>query len=796
MSRYKRPLVSLVEGVLFLFLSHLFSPMAPLLQAQAEVVLKEIRIQGNLRIEEDGIRLHIKARQGELYDPTTTAEDVKSIYRMGFFDDVRAELSPEGFLTYVVKESPYVREVRIQGNEQVKQELIETALGVRPRTIFDRDKVSKGVERVKKLYTEQGYVNARVDFAVSEVENNQAIVLLDIVEGKRVLVKKISFEGNRAFSDKKLRGLMGTKKKWFLSSLTGRGVLDQDVLTNDLAVISSHYYDNGYITHKIDEPVILRRKDGIQIVVRIEEGDQFKVGKVEIGGDLIEKPESLLERVQMTSGQIFRGSRLREDIKVLSERYADHGFAFAQVDPVTELEPQEKKVDVAFVINRGPPVHFNRISIAGNTKTRDKVIRRELAMAEQDLFSSRKIVQSRNALQRTGYFKDVQLKTKKTAGPGSVDLLVDVKEGPTGNFNVGAGFSTGNRFTFNAGVSERNLFGQGQSLSAAFDIGAVQQNFLVSYTEPYLLESRLSLGVDAFNNRLEFTDFNSRRTGFGIRTGYPLKYVKFPFVKRSANHSDYEYPAVSHDQPASLLDHMRGGMAYQLERNKISGVDSEAPRSIQEEEGTSWTSSVTPSLSYDSRDHFFNPTEGARSRAALKVAGLGGDNRFIKSDTTATWYRTLLRSPNWGGTYTLMLRGTLGYGVGFAHANGTDDIPVSERYFPGGMNSVRGFEERSLGPNDDGDPVGGDKQVILNTELHFPLLENYGIRGIAFFDQGQAFGKSESIDPGKFRRSVGTGVRWLSPFGPLRVEFGFALNDEPEDETAVVGFSVGGQALR
>lgn len=770
--------------------------------AQEGVRIKEVKIAGNLRVEEDAIRLHLKARPGDPFNPGLVDEDVKSVYRMGFFDDVKAELSTEGVLTYLVKERPYIREVKILGNAQVSRENIDTALGIKPRTILDRDRVSEGVERVKKLYAEQGYGNAQVDYAISPAENNQAVVNLNIEEGNRLLIEKISFEGNRAFSEGELKGVMATKEKWFLSFITNRGVLDHDVLTNDIALLGLHYSDHGYVNNKIDDPVILRRRDGIEVVIRVEEGDQYRVGKVEIGGDMIEEPERLLKKVQMTSGQIFRGSRLREDVTALTDRYANSGFAFAQVEPLTRIDSESKKIDVALVITRGPPVYFNRIMVAGNTKTRDKVVRREVDVVEQELFSGDKIKQSRNALQRTGYFEDVQLSTKRTDRPDTVDLLIDVKEGPTGSFGIGAGYSSGEAFVFNTSIAEKNLFGKGQSLSATFDIGTERQDFVVSFTEPYLYDTPLSFGVDGYNTKSEYSDFDSRKIGVGMRTSYPLKRMTFPFFKPSAKDSGAYEGA---PQPVSLLDYMRAGMSYDLTQDKISKIDSDAPPSIQGEKGTSWTSSMTPNLSYDSRDHFFAPTEGTVSGLSVKFAGLGGDNRFIKADARARWYYSFLKDPNWGGTYTLALGGTLGYGVRLTErADGEKNLPLFERYFTGGINSVRGFKERSLGPKEQGcdssippvctdEGVGGDKLAVLNVELMFPVAEKYGIQGVTFFDMGQAFGYSESMSFGQFRRSVGVGARWLSPFGPLRVELGFPLNKQSGDETSVLGFSLGGQ---
>lgn len=764
------------------------------LEAQEKVQVSEVKIQGNLRVEEDGIRLHIKSRAGEFFNPATVDQDVRSIYRMGYFDDVKAELSPAGALTFVVKEKPYIREVKIAGNSEVSREKIEAAFGVTPRTILDRDKVLEGIEKVKKLYSEQGYVNAQIEYAVSLVENNQAAVHVDVDEGRRLLIEKISFEGNRAFSAGELKGLMATKEKWFLSFITNRGVLDRDILTNDMAILSAHYYDHGYVDHKIDEPVVLRQRDGIEVVFRVEEGAQYRVGKVEIGGDLIEEGETLLKKVQLTTGQIFNGGRLRGDISSLSEMYANKGFAFVEVEPLTKVDAKEKTVDVALVITRGPPVYFNRVMIAGNTKTRDKVIRREVTAVEQELFSGNKIKESRNSLQRTGYFEDVQLTTKKTDQSDAVDLLVDVKEGPTGSFSIGAGYSSGDQFVFMTSVADKNLFGRGQSISADFDIGSMRQDFILSFTEPYFYDTPFSLGFDGFNSEREFFDFTSRKTGFGVRSSYPLKYVNLPFFRGSAARSSPDAVELAVDRPPSVIDYMRGGMAYELTREKIGDIDPTAPASIQSEKGMSWTSSLTPNLSYDSRDHYFATTEGALSGLSVKFAGLGGDNNFLKSDARARWYYPLLKDPNWGGNYTLALGGTLGYGVSLKdRPNGKKELPLFERYFPGGINSIRGFQDRSLGPREGNDPVGGDKQAILNAELLFPILEQYGLRGVAFFDMGQAFKQSESFDLGSFRRSIGVGARWMSPFGPLRVELGFPLNKQPSDDTSIFGFSLGSQ---
>lgn len=825
--------LTLVFPALLLFL--VFAGSAGEGRAQDQVTLKDVKVAGNVRVEEDGIRLHLKNRPGTLFDSAVVEQDVKAIYRMGFFDDVQAELSADGVLTYNVKEKPYVREVKVQGNSQVARDKIETALGVGARAILDRPKLAEGVDKVRKLYTDQGYVNASIDYAVSMESNNQAVVVVNVNEGAKLLVKKVTFEGNRAFSDSELQGLIATKEEWIFSFITNRGVLDRDMLTNDIAILSTHYFDNGYIDHQISEPVILRGREGIEVVIRVKEGKQYRVGKVEIGGDMIVDGRELLKSIKLTTGQIFRGSRLREDIKLLTEMYTNKGFAFAEVEPVTKLNPPDQQVDVALLIKKGPPVYFNRVMVAGNSKTRDKVVRRELLAGEQELFSGSKITQSKNALQRTGYFEDVQLTTKKTGQPDTVDLLVDVKEGPTGNFSLGAGYSSGDGFLFNAGVAEKNLLGRGHGLNGSFSIGSQRQDFVVGFTDPYVYDTRIAMGADAYNTKREFNDFDEKKLGFGVNTSYPLKYLRFPFLSRAKDQT-LGSDEFADDRAPTMWDYMRGGVGYEFTRDNIAGISSNTSDAIKNEAGTTLTSSVTPNISYDSRDHFFSPTEGTKSGLSVKFAGLGGDTRFIKSDLNARWHYPLLKDPNWGGSYVLALGGSLGYGIGLNDGSSSgSDLPLFERYFIGGINSVRGFSDRSLGPRvrncttttvgsgvgntkcTFGDLLGGDKAAVVNAELLFPIAEQYGLRGVAFFDLGNSFGISCSTTPGTLtsdgttttitktdcantgfklsdmRKSVGVGARWLSPFGPLRVEIGFPLNKMPGDEASMLGFSIGSQ---
>ena len=757
----------------------------------AASLVNEVRVQGNLRVEEDAIRLSIQAQQGQSFDQEVVDRDVKAIYRMGFFDDVSADFSADGILTYTVKERPYVKQVDIVGNDKVSTEDVEAALGIRPRTALDASRLQEGLQRVLRVYSEAGHVNTRVDYVLTPEENNQTVVTLTIIEGKTLRIKKITFEGNREFSDDELKDVMNTKEEWFLP-FTTRGILDPDVLTNDTALLSSLYYDHGFVDHKIDEPIILTRGEGIEIVIRIQEGERYRVGAVKLGGDLDGDPARLLENVSLPSGQIFRRSRLLHDVTALQHRYADRGYAFAEVSPATRFDPQGRLVNVTYMIKRGPPVFFDEVKIAGNLKTRDKVIRRELEVAENARFSSARIRESRNALLRTGFFKDVTVSTEKSDKKDQVDLLVKVEEAPTGTFSIGAGYSTASAFSFQTSLEERNLFGTGRRVSANLTLSRVDQDIVLGLVEPRVLDSRADLGFDVFHTTAEYASWTNRRSGFATRVSAPIRYIRLPYFGRRADILDAD--ALDTEPGFSILDHLHAGIGYELVRSKITDVDDDAPSSI--EPGTSLTSAVRPRLSYDTRNHFFVPTAGTRSVTSVKLAGLGGDNRFMRSDASLTWYYPIFKNFEWGENFAVMLGGRIGYA-----ASWTDrELPLFERYFAGGINSVRGFEYRTLGPRecpdddpdcDDPENIGGNKQLILKTELHFPILNQWGFRGSLFFDQGQAFGPSENISIEDLKRSLGLAMQWQSPIGPVRLSWAYPLNADPSNSKEVLGFAIG-----
>jgi outer membrane protein insertion porin family len=751
-------------------------------QAQIEVRLDRVVITGNQRVEEEAIRVQLRSRADALLDADNVDSDIRALYGMGFFDNIDADLSSvdgEWVLTYRVDERPFIRDVRIEGNEKIDREDLDKDLKVRPNTIFDPLKVRRGIEDAKKSYEKLGYLDAIIEATPEDIGENEIILVYAVEEKDIVRIDELVFEGARAFTGSQLKRLMQTKESWFLSFITGAGNLDHEVLETDLERLTAFYYDNGYIDVRIDEPDVQRDEKGLRITVKIDEGDEYRVGDVSIGGDELTDMDAVRALLALIPEEIFRTSKLRADINTLTEVYGDQGYAFVNVAPDTRVDAEEKVVHVTYTISKGPEVFIDKIQISGNSKTRDKVIRRELRVQEQQRFSGSRLRNSQERLQRLGFFEDVNITTRKSDVEDRLDLIVDVKEASTGTFSAGAGISSGETFLFNLRLSEINLFGRGQRLVLSADFGSIRRNLSIDFTEPYFRDTQLTLGASAFNWELEFDDFTRGGTGATVRFLYPLTALGWASL---ANFS---------------LEDTRLGLEYRIEDAEISDVSSSAATSIRAEQGTSLTSSLTPRLLRDTRNHPFDPTAGSLQDLSIEVAGLGGESRFLKAEARLRWYIPFWQSESLG-TFTFASGTTFGWGLGFGDRR---ELPLFERYFPGGINSIRGFEILSLGPQNlvtdafgrvlARDSIGGSRQLIFNHEIIFPIVQSLGLKGVIFFDAGNAFTAAQGIDFDEMRLSAGAGVRWLSPMGPLRIELGFPVRKFEGDEEQPVNFSFG-----
>jgi len=765
-------------------------PSARLAAAQATsgTRVDVVKIAGNERVDTQAIRIHIKTRPGDRLEMNKVDADLRAIYSMGFFDDVVVEVDREGgqtVLTFRVKERALIAKVDIKGNEELEDTELETALAVRPRTIYDPEKVRRGIEAAKRLYETKGYLDADIKPRTEPAEEaGQIDLIYEIDQGEEISVGEIEFEGNETFGDGELRGVMSTKEAWFLSFLLGSGKLNRDELKTDVERLTAFYYDHGYVNVKVDNPVVEREGDELKISVKIDEGEPFDFGEIAFSGDY-EGPTvddaKLKEQIAAKEGERFRASLLREDVDKLSDYYGDLGYAFANVEPQTLIRPQDKRVDVSYQVSKGNPVTIGEIEITGNTKTRDKVIRREMRIHEREQFSATKLRKSRDALRRLGFFSEVNVTTRKATSPDEINVLVDLKEGSTGAFSAGAGFSSGDEFLFNVRVSENNLFGYGLRVVANADIGTIRNNIFLSATDPYFLDTPLLAALTLNTVDLEFSDFTRSSTGVSARLLYPLEALGLESLG-----------------PVSLED-TRVGFEYRLERARISDVAFDAPPSIFTESGTSTISSISPNLLRNTLNHAFDPTDGSFQEVSVEFAGLGGDTKFVLVEARGRWFVPIYRIPGFG-PLVYSSGGTIAYGIGEEGLSG-HEIPLVQRYFPGGINTVRGFETRSLGPRENAfDPqgnivnnqaVGGTNELIAQNEFIFPIVQQLGLRGVVFFDAGNAWFQRDGLDIGNLRYSVGGGVRWLSPFGPLRLELGVPLNRKGDEEQQLFQFSFG-----
>ena len=478
---------------------------------ETKLAISQILIGGNDRVEEEAIRVYIKSMIGEPLDEEQVDRDIRAIYNMGFFRNVEARVTEEKgrtVLTYWVSERPLLREVRIEGQKVLSKDDIENKLKVHPRTILNPVKIRRGVEEVKKEYEKKGHLDADITYRTEQTESGEVILTFTVTENDRIKIKDLLFEGNKAFTGSQLSSVIQTRKKNFLSRFMNTGVLNNDALKTDVERITAFYYDNGYINVRVGEPRIERKEDGLYVTVRIDEGEQFSIGEIGFLGEVPGGEEEARRRVALEKGKTFKASMLRDDVFRLTGYFSDQGYAFVNVEPETGVHMETKTVDINYRVDKGPEVYVDRVEIAGNTKTRDKVIRRELRVEEQGLFSASGLQVSKERVQRLGFFEDVNVATQRGTRNDLLNVLVDVKEAQTGSFSVGAGFNSSTSIIGSARIQENNLFGRGQQLVLGASLGTQYKNTMISFYDTYFLDTRVSFGANLFDWQFAFEDFD------------------------------------------------------------------------------------------------------------------------------------------------------------------------------------------------------------------------------------------------------------------------------------------------
>ncbi len=704
-----------------------------------------VLITGNKRIEADAIKRVIKTEPGDVYLAKSLSEDLKAVYSMGYFENIRieAEKAPEGkVIIFRVKEKPTIRNISFKGNIAYSDEELTEKIDIRTGSILNIFKVRSNIKMIEELFKEKKYHNVKVTYIISQLEHNQADLEFVIEEGEKFRIRSIMFEGNSAYDDKQLKKIMKTSVKGFFSWLTSSGDLNMADLDLDVAMITAFYHNNGYVESRVGEPKIEYQENWIDITIKINEGPRFKVGKVDITGDLILSREKLLENVKISGETYFNREIVRNDLLHLTDLYSDEGYAYTDISPRIDKDLDKLIVNITYVVEKGKQVYFENIFISGNKKTRDNVIRRELKVFEQELFSGRGLKRGVRNLYRLDYFEDVKVNTPRGSSDDKMILKIDVTEKPTGMFSFGGGYSSVEHLFVMASISQRNLFGRGQVLQLKGEWGGKTNRYNLSFTEPWLFDIPLSAGFDLYDWETDFDTYDKDGQGGGVRFGY------------------------------SVYDYTRAYLRFTYDVSDIENVETDAPSSIKDLEGTNITKSISTTLRYDSRDRMFNPTEGSDHRITLEYAGFGGDIAFTKYLAETGWYIPLYKS-------------TVGFlhgKVGYVKENSDGKLPDYERFYLGGINSIRGFDWHGIYVLDEnGNEIGGDKFVQFNVEYLVPLSKEAGIVGVIFFDTGNVYNDDENIDLSDLRESVGYGFRWYSPIGPIRLECGYII-DRQEGE--------------
>ena len=737
--------------LIFIFFFLLFS----IGRAQEEKIFRVI-ILGNVKVEEGVVRGAVKSKEGGPFSADQVREDLKAIYGLGYFSDVQVDIksTPQGKeVIFVVVEKPSIREIRIVGNQKIKLEDIKEKLTLAPRSILNLEKVKENEEQIRKLYFSKGYYGVRLEHRVEYLETNEAVVIFEITEGPKGYIKKILFKGNRKIKTSDLKKLMSTKQRNIFSLITKRGILDEDVLKNDIQLLHAYYIDHGFLEVKISEPKLdLGDPRRIRIEIEIDEGPQYRFGDIDFRGDVLTTREDLFRSIQIKRDEIYSTTAIRKDIQALIEKFANQGYAHVDITPHTTTDPKRHLVHLTFEIDKKKLVSYEKIEISGNTKTRDKVIRRELLVAEGELYNASQMNKSRDRLKRTGYFKEVEFTTSRGSTEEKVNLDIKVEEAPTGALSFGLGYSSIEKVVGTASISDRNLFGLGYHGVLKFTLGSISEEFRLSFTDPYFLGTRYSAGIDLYHENRDLDTYSYRITGGAIRGG------------------------------KELSETLRADGAYKLERIKVHDVTEDASRYIKEQEGDRLTSSISIGLTMDTRNDYFNPTKGGRHNLTVENAGgiLGGDNTFFKVTASTSWYFPL----PWN--LVLNLRGK----AGLIESYGGKKTPIYEKFFVGGLYTIRGFEYGMAGPYDENkEPLGSEKMVVATSELIFPISREIGLRGAIFFDIGKGFDKWSDLTP--LKMGVGVGIRWFSPLGPIHIDLGVNPNPKRGEKRRVFDFTVG-----
>jgi len=743
----KRQILAFIIAFLFILTSGY-----ALSQEVSGNAVKSVFVTGNKAIASSVILSKIKTKIQEPYNKTTVDEDIKRIYGLGFFSDVKAQVKEyeDGVeVVFVVTEKPPVGQIIFFGNKAIRDEKLKKEIKSKEDEILDERQLKEDIRAIMALYYKKGFTHVNVDYSIRLDEaTDKAVVTITIDEGKRVKIRKITFEGNRAFKASKLLKLMATKRDTLFTS----GIFNEEAFEGDLERIKAFYESQGFLDVRL-EPELKYDSTGkfLHINIKVDEGKKYLVGEIKLSGNVVLPYADIKKSLEMTFGNTFSQEGLRKDVNTIQGLYFEKGYIYALVKSETFLNPSTGNIDVAYNIIENELTYVERIDIRGNIKTKDKVIRRELRVRPGEPFDGKKLQRSKERLYNLGYFEEISFDTEKSTIPNRSNLIVEVKETKTGEFAFGGGFSTIDKAVGFIQVTQRNFdimnfptfTGGGQRLVLRGEFGSIRRDYLLSFTEPWIFGYPYLFGFDVYQNtRLRATD-----VGYGydeMRRGGALRFGK------------------------EFTDFDRGDLTYRLEKVKISDVSQEASDDLKNEEGSNNISSLTLALTRDTTDSAYNPSKGYLLFGSVEGAGgpFAGDKDFIK------WYgsSTLYIPPHKNHVIELKLRAGLVDDYG-----DSTSVPIYERFYAGGSNTIRGFRERRVGPRDpiSNDPIGGEALLVGNAEYVFPIVEF--LKGAIFFDAGNVWAKASDFGSGGYKYSTGVGIRVKTPIGPVKLDYGYPL---------------------
>ena len=725
-----------------------------------------VQIQGNVRAEPETIRSYLQLKEGQAYDAAAADRSLKGLFGTGLFSDVVIEMQGS---TLVVKvtENPIINRVAFEGNRKIEDDKLRDEIQSRPRQVFTRARVQSDVERILTIYRRSGRYNASVEPKVIKLEQGRVDLVFEINEGDVTGVQRISFVGNEAFSDGTLRGRIRTVESAWYRFLSSDDRYDPDRVNLDRELLRKFYLSEGYADFRVVSAVaeLAPNREGFYLTFTLSEGERYKFGKVEVSTRFQGLDVDVLQSyLTMSEGEWYDAGEIEKTVTALQDIVGSLGYAFVEVRPNIRRNKDTLTVDVTFDIQEGPRVYVERINISGNTRTLDKVIRREFRLAEGDAFSTAKVRRSQDRLKNLGFFEKVDISAQPGSAPDKTNIEVQVVEQSTGDISFGAGFSTTSGILGDVSIKERNLLGKGQELRLGVSIGTLSTTIDLSFTEPYFMDRPMAAGFDIFrtsNDRQAISNYSDRSVGFSLRAGWAYS----EFIRQSAR--------------------------YTLRQTDIYNVQPWASWVVQANAGTSVVSEISETLSWDTRDTRLNTTKGFLLRNSQAVAGLIGTEQYYRTTLDAVYYQSLFED------VVISAGGSAGLVVPYNNSS----LRLNNLFFIGG-DTLRGFQVGGIGPRDSvtADALGGTYFWTGTTELSFPLglPKEIGLIGKAFMDFGTLWGlggpavySTTVLTSNTVRVSSGIGVQWASPFGPIRIDYAFPLVKDPWDRTENIRFSFG-----